>query len=400
MLNSAKKRRLALAVAATAMLGSAIMASSANADPKQLSAFVGVGSDTIQDVTNAFAGTTNGIYYTPIHSSVASGAKQVISFDALPPAGVADTCITAKLGGPTFNRPQGSSAGRRALSRALDGTGYGNATCGGPVNVSGQVDFARSSAGPAAGDTGTLLTYVPFARDAVSFATYRANGAAVTTLTRAQLTQLFTTGPAVIGGVRIVPCGIQTSSGTYSFWQGVTTATAGQEDSSTSECNNLLGVGVRAEENDGAALKARGDALAAIPANANDQVIIGFSAGAFIAKSNLKAPGAPPAGVQIGSISDNGSAVNLGSPVSGTAPNLVPSNTFYADSVFGRYVYNVLPTSKIASAFGNDDLKTLFSGPTSAVCQQTSTIQAFGFQTIANCGDITTTKGSYISGQL
>jgi hypothetical protein len=293
-----------------------------------------------------------------------------------------------------MNRPQGSSQGRRALSRAIDGTGYGTALCGGPVNISGLVQFARSSAGPTAGDTGTNLTYVPFGRDGVSFGYYRASGGApVTSLTKAQLTSLFTTGPQVIGGVRIVPCGIQTGSGTHAFWTTQLGVTA-TEATATTECNNLLGVGVRAEENDGTALKARGDLVAA-----GDQVIIGFSAGAFIAKSNLVAPGAPPAAVGMGTISDNGAGTNLGSPVAGTAPNLTPSATFYNDATFGRDVYNVFPTAVIASAFGNDDLKTLFAGPTSAVCQQTVTIQKFGFLAIATCGDLTL-KGSLLTGQL
>jgi hypothetical protein len=265
--------------------------------------------------------------------------------------------------------------------------------------VSGLVDFARSSSGPAAGDVGTALTYIPFGRDAVSFAAYRAAGAPVVSLTRADLTSLFTTGPQVIGGVRIVPCGIQLGSGTYTFWNGVTTATAAQENTSTTECNNLLGVGVRAEENSGDALKARGDALAAVAGKANDQVIIGFSAANYIAKSNLVGSATIPAGVQIGAISNDGNAVNLGSPVTGTAPNLAPSSTFYASSIFGRNVYTVWDTNVVTSAFGNDDIKSMFVGATSSVCQSTTTIQKFGFLASASCGS-TATKGSLIAGQL
>lgn len=412
MLTSKKATRLALAVALTASAGGILSGGSAKADPKQLTAAVGVGSDTIQDVMNAFSGNTNNINYVPLQSSVASGSRQIISFDAIPPAGVTGACITVKPGAPTIDRPNGSGAGRRALSRAIDGTGYGNTAvgfaCGGVNNVSGLLQFARSSAGPAAGDTGTALTYVPFGRDAVSFAAYRANGVAVTSLTRAQLTTLFTTGPAVIGGVRIVPCGIQLGSGTKTFWDGVTTATAAQEATATTECNALVAnaLGGRAEENDGNALKARGDALAAVPATANDQVIVGFSAASFIAKSNLVAPGAPPAGVSMGSISDDGVIIapatvgqNLGSPVTGVVPNLQESATFYASAIFGRQVYNVFSTAVISSAFGNADLKSLFVGPTSAMCSAaaTTTIGNFGFLPIATCGS-TTTLGSLITG--
>lgn len=398
MLTSATKKRLAFAVAATAVLGSAVLSDgSAGADPKQYNALVGVGSDTVQDVMNAFSGYTNGINYAPIQSTSASGARQLISFDAVNPTNPTDPCITTKLGAPSFTRPNGSTQGRRALSRALDGTGYGTAACAGPVDVSGLVDFARSSAGPAAGDTGTTLTYIPFGRDAVTFAYYRAAGSPVTTLSRAQLTSLFTTGPQVIGGVRIVPCGIQTGSGTFGFWNTVTTATTTQENTATAECNALLAAG-RAQENNGDDLKARGDALAAQAGKSGDQVIIGFSAGAFIAKSNLVAPGQPPAGVGVGSI-DFGGTTGVLNPVSGTAPNLVPVDPFYQDAVFGRSVYTVWPTAVVASAFGNTDVKSLVVGNTSAMCSAITTIRKFGFEQNANCGSITVT-GSAIAGQL
>lgn len=404
MLTSKTKKALAAGLALTA-LGAGLMAGSASADPAQLSALVGVGSDTTQDVMNAMAGRTNGVYFTPLLSPTTALAqdntrRQVISFDATAAtAGAGDNCITTKTGAPGFTRPNGSSAGRRALSRAIDGTKYGSAECGGVKDVSGLVDFARSSSGPTSGDTGTALTYIPFGRDGVSFAYYRKNGAAVTTLTRAQLTSLFTTGPQTIDGVRIVPCGIQTSSGTYSFWNTVTTATTSNEPTSTAECNALLPEG-RAQENDGNDLKARGDALAAVAGKSGDQVIIGFSAAAFVSKSNGYAVPAPPAGVGIGSISDNGSGVNLGNPVSGTAPNLAPSSTFFSDSTFGRRVYNVFPTAVITGA-GNADLKAMFVGSTAAICNApyTTTVQTLGFLPAPDCG-ATTIKGSLISGQL
>jgi len=401
MLTSSTKKRLGLGLVAATILGGALSGGSASADPKQYTALVGVGSDTVQDVMNAMAGTTNGNFYTPINSGAATGRLQEISFDAIPPSGVADTCITAKLNGPTFTRPNGSGAGRKALYAAsgLSSAGWtGSAIgalpiCATAVDISGQVDFARSSAGPANGDAGTDMTYIPFGRDGVSFGYYRAAGSPVTSLTRAQLTTLFTTGPQTIGGVRIVPCGIQTSSGTFSFWNTVTTATTTQENTATTECNALLG---RAEENDGTQLKARGDALAAVSGHSGDQVVIGFSAASFIAKSNLVAPGQPPATVGIGAISDNGSGTNLGSPTTGTAPALAPSATFFADTVFGRNVYVVLPTS-VATGPGNAPTKALFVGPTSALCSATTTINTFGFLASGSCG-ATTLKGSWITG--
>ncbi len=401
---------MALAVALTATLGAATLpGGNAKADPAQYNAFVGVGSDTVQDVMNALSGSSFATAYTPIKST---SGQQIISFDATIPAGVADNCITAKLNGPTFTRPVGSGAGRKALYAAsglstAGWTGGTNGICASAVDISGQLDFARSSSGPSSGDTSTNQTYIPFGRDAVSFAYYRAAGSPVTSLTRQQLQQLFNSGPQTILGVRIVPCGMQESSGTHSFWVktamgigdfvGSGTSSA-IETAATAECNALLG---RSEENDGTALKARGDALAAVVGKSNDQVVIGFSAASFVARSNGKAANPPPSGVGIGTISDNGSGVPLGSPVSGTAPTLVPSSTFYASSIFGRNVYVVIPNT-VATGAGNAQIKSLFVSTTNTandakICLETGTIQAFGFLPVASCGS-TALKGAWTTG--
>jgi hypothetical protein len=127
-------------------------------------------------------------------------------------------------------------------------------------------------------------------------------------------------------------------------------------------------------------------------------VIIGFSAAAFIAKSNGVAPGTPPAGVGIGSISNNGSAVDIGSPVTGTAPTLTPNATFFNDTTFGRKVYTVWQTS-VLTGLGNDDIKSLVVGTGSAVCSATTTIEKFGFLSLgADCGT-TTETGPLVAGQ-
>jgi hypothetical protein len=66
--------------------------------------------------------------------------------------------------------------------------------------------------------------------------------------------------------------------------------------------------------------------------------------------------------------------------------------------VFGRNVYNVFDTARV-TGFGNNDVKTLFVGPTSAVCSAAGqeTVNAFGFSTIGTCGSITLT-GSLLTG--
>ncbi|MDP1818338.1 MAG: hypothetical protein Q8K58_00405 [Acidimicrobiales bacterium] len=364
----------------------------ATADPKQFNAATGVGSDTTQDVMNALAGFTNTSSYTPAQSSAASGRRQLTSWDA-----TGSACITPKAPGATFTRPNGSTGGRRALSRSIDGSGYDAANCGGGLKViSGLVQYARSSAGPSG--SGTALTYIPFGRDALSFG-YYANGVApVTTLTSAQLTSLFRNGPATIDGVEIVPCGIQLGSGTYQFWNTATGNTADQEATGTQVCNSAaLDAGLnpnlsgRSQENDASALKARGD----LPAFAGKQVIIGFSAANFISQSNGVVASQLPAGgvVKLGAIDA------LGLPHTGTAPSLSPSSGFYASTTYGRDVYNVLSKGLLDNP-GNNDIKTLFVGSTSGVCTSTSTIQTFGFLSLgADCGS-TTLTGPLVTGTL
>ena len=200
----------------------------------------------------------------------------------------------------------------------------------------------------------------------------------MTTLTSAQLTSLFTTGPQNIGGVDIVPCGIQTGSGTYQSWNTALGMTATQEDAGTTVCTPADTD--RLQENDATGLKTKGDSAALL----GKQVIVGFSAANFISQSNGFAASQLVAGVDMGAIDA------LGKPYTGTAPNTTPSSTFYASTTYGRNVYNVLPTSKVGGLAGsNQDIKTLFVGASSAVCLATSTINNFGFATVATCGDIT-----------
>jgi hypothetical protein len=394
-----KRSKLVLvALAATISVG-LLAPSSVSADPKFADALVGAGSDTTMDVMAGLAGFANGNAFTPIQSSSDSGSKHIASWDSKL-ASHTDNCIAPKLKAPTTYRPNGSSEGRRALSRAIDGSVYGPVDqCGGSKVVTGLFDFARSSSGPSSGDVGTALTYIPFGRDALSVAYYADSSVTtpVTDFTRAQITTLFTTGPQTINGVEVVPCGIQLGSGTYSSWNGMTTATTGQEAAATATCEAAGTVG-RIQENDAAALKAKGDSTAL----AGKQVIIGFSAANFIAQGNGVALSQLAAGVDLGTISNDGTGANLGaayttSTVDG-ATVYAPSAVFYASTVFGRNVYNVFDTARV-TGFGNNDVKSLFVGPTSAVCSAAGqeTVNAFGFSTITTCGSITLT-GSLITG--
>lgn len=396
--------KIAIAVTVAAFfVGSLLTAGPAQADPRQFtSAFIAVGSDTIQEIDDAFAGENNNIDYTPLSTTVATGRKQIASWRAVP----VGSCITPKAPGATFSRPNGSTGGRRALSRAIEGTTFGTAACGGLKAVAGLVDVARSSA--IGSTTGTDLTYIPFGRDAVSYA-YKTTGTAtaVTDLTRAELTQVYTAAAGstgtVIRGTNVIPCGINTSSGTYAFWNTVVAANATQENNATDYCNDIVAPGVplpRIEEHDSGALIAKANA-----GGGNNMYIVGHSASTWIAQKNGVAPSRLGDGsANIGSISNNGSGTNLGSPVTGAPPNMDPVATFYNDTTFGRYVYHVADTNRVGpSALGNADIKNMFVGPTSQVCSATAQarVQNYGLLSLpsgpvtdaAACGNTVTTRG-------
>jgi hypothetical protein len=405
------KQKLALGAATLAAVGGAVAlgtagVSPASADPVQYRKdhLVGVGSDTTQEVLNAFAGFTAGTTYPALRTP--SGGVQILSFDATD-NGLLDSCIETRTGSAAMYRPNGSSEGRRALSRSYTGSLYGIPACG-VKNISGLVDFARSSSGPGSTQTPQQLTYIPFARDAVTFAYYNVGGTPTTTLTTANLTSLFSTGPQSIGGKVIVPCGIQKGSGTYQFWLTASGVDAAQDDTGTAFCNNLGGVPQadgRLQESKTDQLRDKGDILAttsnpicdgvsggAAVSCANVQVIAGFSASAYIAAGNGVANNTFDGSVLLGAIDA------LGSPVGGTAPNLTAQSGFYSSGRYGRDVYNVLPKEITDDPF-NAPVQEMFVGPSSQVCQATSTIQAFGYLSLgASCGS-TSLFGPYLSGQ-
>jgi hypothetical protein len=417
MFKITRRSRLVKVAAAAAAIGSLAAIgfagnSPANADPKQYTdPIFGFGSDTLQDVTNAFAGVNiAGTYIPPLQTSAATGAKQIVSWDAFPP-GTADptaaSCITTKVGSPTILRPNGSTNGVRALSSAfnagqrwpLSGT-----PCGAARSMGGIIDFARSSSTPIT-TTGPLV-YVPFGRDYISFAYVRPSGSPVASLTPGQLTDLHAIGPQLIGGVPVFACGIQTGSGTYSSWMGMLgRPTDGTGDPGTNICNNA-GVGAtlnRVQENNGPDLTGKAGLLASItndicdgvagpPATTceNAQIVAGFSASQFIARSNGIGTPNPNLGANggLGAIS----GVNA---TTGTAPNLAPNPAAFANTTFGRDVSYVLAAETILGVDAIPHLVDMFVGPSSKVCSATATIQQHGFLPLgAGCG-ATSIRGNF-----
>ena len=377
------KRTTAVAAAALsatiAATGLALSAPAAYADPTPAGTFrtfAGVGSDTIQDVMNALAGdTVNGKSYAAT-AATADGTR-IASYDAVQPVtGSTTSTIQTRKGGPVFPRPNGSGQGHTALSDSLTDDTFLTGT----QPIGGQVDFARSSSGPSV--TGTALTYIPLARDAVS---YVADGSALQDLTTAQLHGIYTGSITEINGVTVHPFIPQPGSGTRKFFEaaiGVTDATLG------ADVTNTYGNGTLVEENQ----------ANDIIVNAGD--LVPFSAGSWIAQNNGIAPdrstAAAKAGAFIGSVQLTADAAGtFTSPVGTSAGKLVPNAAYYNDATFGRDVYNVVPTRELdsTSIFYNKAIYDLFAtvgthvaALDSANAQQV--ITSFGFLNEAYDGSI------------
>ena len=366
MLKKNKLRLGAAAVAAACAVAMAVSASPAFADPTGFKTLSGVGSDTIQDVMNGMG----------------SAVPAIGSYDAVDPVtGVGGGNIITKSGGPAYVRPNGSGDGVKALSDSIEGgTHLWNS-----VNIAGQVDFARASGFQ--GSTGTDVTYIPFALDAVTYAVNAGSdfprniplGSAADAHSRLSLYNIYncfkTTYQNSDGdSVTIHPLVPQSGSGTAKFWA----STLGFSDTALPSCVKRVNtdtVPVTVEEHNGTSIDDAGD-------------IVPFSIAQYIAQGN-HATIAQAFGV---SVLERRGNVALGS-IGGQAPIRESGTTTVMNPSFPvtRQVFNVVSSALVSPA---GPIKSTFVGASSAVCSQSALIEAFGFQTISNCGD-TSLQGAF-----
>lgn len=371
VMHNKNKLRLGVATAATiaAVALTGISAVPAFADPSSFRNLAGVGSDTIQDVMNGMS----------------SQISALGSYDAVDPAtGVIGGMITTKLNGPSFVRPNGSGNGVKALSDSIEGGAH---TWNG-VPIPGQIDYARASAFQ--GATGTDLTYIPFALDAVTYAVNAGSdfprniplGSASDASNKMSLYNIYhclKTSYTNSSGdtVPINPLVPQSGSGTAKFWA----ATLGFADTALPTCVkrvNTDATPVTLEEHNGTSIDDAGD-------------IVPFSIAQYIAQGN-HASIAQAFGVTVLERRGNVTlgAIN-GQPAireSGTSTVMNPSFPVT------RSVFNVVSNARAIGSTADATIVSTFVGSTSAVCSQGSLIQAFGFSSIANCGD-TSLGGAY-----
>ncbi|MGW1215461.1 hypothetical protein ACWD5F_38110 [Streptomyces sp. NPDC002499] len=322
-MNVKSRLRIGAGVGAVA-LGLGALAAPAYADPSPVTdhrQLAGVGSDTTQDVVNALGDTITN-----------SGGKVIASWNA-----TGSSTITTKASGCTITRPDGSGAGITALNTAVDG-------------ATGCVDFARSSRGPN-NTTTTDLTFIPYAKDAVSWVK-QAGSAVPDDLTTAQLKGIYECTITSLNGVALTPVLPQSASGTRAFFLssiGVTTP------GSCVTTNSSI------QENDGSAVDSAGD-------------IFPYSVAQYTAQESF--------------VVDD----RRGDAVLGSVNGVVARNDDLSLNLsfpYLRNVYNVVPTAKLSDSVIADT----FVGTGSKVCANTSTISLYGFGTLgSDCGS-TTLKG-------
>lgn len=377
----------------------ALSTTQASADPASVTGYVGVGSDVTQDFFDSLSGadganSPTATFYTPLTSSSGTDNEVIDSYDAFPAGGstLNPGCITTEFGGPSFDRPNSSTAGITALYDAVTDVEWENSSAScthATVNVEGEIAFARSARGPKT--SGSTLTFIPYGRDGLGILVYDPTGT-IGALTTANLQTIYssTTGTSTIDGSPVEGCLTITGSTPRSNLEsaiGVSDSTAGAE-AALDGCSQI-------QQNSGNAFYTFASTL-----GTSTDAVIPISAGDWIAQANGRAVDqsntARSKGLTLASITDGSNA--LGSPFSGTAPNLVPSTTYYSSTSYGYNLYTVVPTSKISGESEDFGLVSLFVGSSSALCSSTFQTQMhddFGFDVLSGsegtCGTTTQT---------
>lgn len=345
----------------------------------------GTGSDTTQDVLNGLAAVT-----LDADEELFMG-----SWDATIPAGD-DNFIQTRVGGPQIPRPNGSSQGVAALRAAINGTTLTNprGTSSGPLSRA-DLQYARSSNGVPRNTSG-VLSYVPFAVDAVTYAVDEESTTLPRNLTLADLTKIYeadenTTVSLSIGnrtvgkegsGAQIVPFIPQAGSGTRSFW--ISTIVGPESDLGTavadSFTDNVTGLSRIVQEHDGSVLKDVPNSIAP------------FSIAQYVAQTTRAASPTHYSAAYGVTVNDRRNGAEL-AQINGVQP-LVGGRLNTAFPV-ARAVFNVVEHDAVATnadlrhAFWNDPATPAVEGAIySAVRPGTTTlvIEDFGFGSLGATG--------------
>lgn len=364
------------------------------ADPASVTTFghlSGFGSDTTMDVMDGIASAIG---------NAPDGKPYIASYKAV---GGADA--VTKSGSLAVPRANGSGAGRDLLRVALGQTGSASvaiapndlgaaraAVSPKTEDVAGLVDFARSSSGPSGAVNDGVLTYIPFAIDAMTYATapnskipnnlpvgssantseaslyniywgnldYVVTSDADGSFVRLQKGNSVSVGETAHLIKAYIP---QAGSGTRSFWIGKFGITETNITNNATAAIATYGDNLSVQEHDGSAL-------------VNDPyALVGFSISQWVAQTN---------GVAVNRL--KGAVLNnmtvSSTQQTPTSTTVEGGKTVYATNAswtaITRTVYNIVPTA-LANAAGDNYVKTVFVGDDSLVCQAKSAIQLFGY---------------------
>ena len=367
------------------------------ADPpaRSYGQLVGLGSDTTMDVMDGLSttlGKTGSLWRLASYKAIGSETVKTRS----------------NMGAiPRFN---GSSAGRDALYVALgrsstatvaiapnaDGSARTAVTVT-TAQLAGAMDFARSSSGPSSATASGVVTYVPFAIDALTYATSpnskipsgiplgtdaNTEEVSLKNIYKGNITKVITnstTGAFIKLAAPDYELGAgeasntikayipQSGSGTRSTFIGSTMINITEANISAGNTAALDvftpagGTQKSVQEHDGSAV-------------ANDPyALVAFSISQFVAQSNRVSTNRLYGAVVRPMAASNGGTVT--NPTTGTAPNLVTNPDWVG---LKRTVYNIVPTA-LANATESNNIKTTFVGTNSLVCRQKLVIQRYGY---------------------
>ncbi len=317
---------------AASLVAIAPVANAGRVDPAPSSAFAAVGSDTLQDVVGALSDGTS-VTGSRVRSTAAG--EYFASFDA-----TGSNSITTKTGGNTFGRPNGSGDGVKALSRSIDGAPYTSGSAGGPagVTIKDQVDIARSSSGPGANaDPNGPLVYLPFGRDALSYA-YSGDTAKFGSLNKDTLAGIFKCTTTELGGTPVVPVIPQAGSGTRKDFIAKIGLT--ENDIKTVANGGCVQVG---QEHD---TKHLADGVTPFPSNA----VTPISVAQWVSQNTGAAESRIGAGVKIGTPTGV-------DPVIGSGASVAPNKAYYDNATWGRDTYLVVELARIQPGDAKYDAK-------------------------------------------
>lgn len=323
------RKRSLLLVAGACLAALSLTVTSAVADPQlpftssspQYRALAGGGADGPTNVMNALADLVT-----------VGGTKVIASYDhnGLSPITTKDPATHPS--NCTIPRP---GNGGQAITALINSRNAGN----------GCLQFARQVTDDSRDRTGANLTYIPYARDALSFAIRTDNNILERTLSVDDLRRIFDCDPAFAGVTGVLGA---FDAGTRKLFL----RSIGLPDSPTFASTRPC-IRENQPENRGIQLTGRND-------------IAPHSVAQFLAQKNGVNP-------------DSTGRTVLGM-IDGVSASIVNNSV-----TIPRDIFNVVPNSQV----GTEPTRTVFQTTptnTSLICQNSETIQRFGFGTHPNCG--------------